>query len=205
MGRVEDVKDHPIIFSGPMVRALLAGQKSMTRRLAWKEGPPKTIKGRAMTGFRRASPWQHVKPNDRLWVRETFACDIEEIPPLDYHDIMKVRDIIYYAATNGTWPGRWRSPIHMPRTVSRLTLIVTAAKIEPLQEISEGDAEAEGVNAINMLDVKRQAAWSARDDFAQLWNKLHGPDAWAANPEVVAITFAVHKTNIDAMPKSEAA
>ena len=80
--------------------------------------------------------------------------------------------------------------MHMPRMDSRLTLIVTATKIERVQEISNEDAEAEGVKC--------------GEHFKILWCDLYGYDSWDANPEVVALTFIIHKTNIDKMPKLEA-
>lgn len=225
------MKDHPIIFSGPMVRALLSGSKTMTRRLAWKSetdtkkmaflcdgerGDRRRIArnvGVQMAGayYLCATPWQKVKPGDRLWVRESlekgksgfnwqYAADTT--PIMVNRSDPRTAGMIAWAHHQE----RDSTPsMFMPRWASRLTLIVTATKIERLQDISEDDAHAEGVNAISMIDVKRQAAWSARGDFAQLWEKLHGTGSWASNPEVVAIAFIVHKTNIDTMPKTEAA
>jgi hypothetical protein len=100
---------------------------------------------------------------------------------------------------------KWRSPIHQPRAYSRLTLIVSATTIEPLQEITEEDASAEGVTRATEENVRK---WgydqTARMAFADLWDSLHGATAWSANPEVVALSLAVHQTNIDALPKKAA-
>jgi hypothetical protein len=100
-----------------------------------------------------------------------------------------------------------RTAIHMPRWASRLTLIVTETKVEPVRELSEQDGEREG-----LVWVPSQKIWgvelkegyapyglSAQECFMNLWCDLHGPQAWADNPEVVALTFAVHKRNIDSM------
>lgn len=217
--------DFPIIFSPQMVRALLEGRKTMTRRLAWKEGKPKTIKGRAMTGFRRASPWQRVKPGDRLWVRENYRLNAwgedgelwfkypanDQVLWVDPTDGDIAQDWIEHACDeldrrgvqlneNGNYPSTaplaTRPSIHMPRWGSRITLIVSGFKIEPLHNISEADAEAEGVYTgkdgdLGPLDI------SARALFSDLWRTINGADSWGQNPEVVAISFKVEKRNID--------
>jgi hypothetical protein len=153
--------ERPIIFSGPMVRALLADRKTMTRRLA-------------------TSPLRKCEPGDRLWVRESYS---ESHPgPV-------------YKADNPNSDGwGWRPSIHMPRSASRITLEVTAVKIERLQEITPADAEAEGVfqhvaeYSIDKIFRDDRAA-TARLYFLDLWEKLHGLGSWDANPEVVAISF----------------
>lgn len=205
------MRDRPIIFSAPMVRALLAGTKTQTRRLAW-------VKGRSMA-MRRASPWQRVQPGARLWVRENWqfapqrycSCPqgAEPAPCDDWQDgtgCQSNRGGVVYAADD-VKAARWRPSIHMPRWASRITLHVEAVRVQRLQDISEEDARAEGVTpaiepptaAALMTAVGRGAVFMPhRSAFANLWNSLHGPDAWAANPEVVALTFRVTKGNIDA-------
>ncbi len=104
--------------------------------------------------------------------------------------------------------GPWRSPLFMPRWASRLTLTVTEVMVERLQEISEADAVAEGAPFDDGLPFPVEKApagsnyiedgWDcARDWYADLWESLHGPDAWAANPWVCAITFTAESRNID--------
>jgi hypothetical protein len=150
--------------------------------------------------------------DDRLWVRETVACGAcalgkpslwspsfwrrEQGTPENPNGIWYAADQLAPAAPI-TERGRWVPAIHMPRWCSRLTLVVADVKVERLQDISEADAKAEGVDAISMADVRRQAAWSARGDFAQLWNNINGPNAWDENPYVVAVSFDVTKANID--------
>ena len=99
---------------------------------------------------------------------------------------------------------RYRSPIYMPRWASRLTLVVTATKIERVQEITEEDAKAEGVEA------RRSGQWgdgepthAYRTGFVYVWRDLHGPDSWIANPQVVALTFTVQHHNIDARKRAD--
>ena len=85
----------------------------------------------------------------------------------------------------------------MPRWASRLTLTVTEVRVKRLQEISETDAQTEGVESVTVEDTPRPAAWSLRQDYSRLWDSLHGHDAWEANPWVVAVSFDVRKGNID--------
>lgn len=177
--------ERPILFSAPMVRAILEGRKSQTRRLA----------------NRRAAI---VHPGDRLWVRESWraAEAHDRLPP---RDIERESAVVYYEADQlkSAWElGKLRPGIHMPRWASRLTLEVEAVRIEPLQAISEADAIAEGVHLIaawntegpNFYMIKTSAIGSinqptARETFSLFWQHLNGEESWAANPEVVVITF----------------
>lgn len=201
------MSDYPIIFSAPMVRALLDGRKSMTRRLAWRERLhlDGAFKGRAKE--RVPSPWQKAKPGDRLWVRESW-CRFEACSP-DGNGAQT-----YYRASQDNLPEaervmerngvKWRPSIHMPRWASRLTLVVTATKVERLQDISEEDAEAEGMREPSLREIGgplAQASWCQRQVFGKLWVHLHGLESWQQNPEVVALSFEVHKANIDQMAK----
>jgi hypothetical protein len=182
------MKDHPIIFSAPMVLALLAGRKTQTRRLAWRTRIERE-EGR-ISGLQIPSAWQRVKPGDRLWVREAHKrSDTRADYKADWH----ATDLHRFT---------WQPSIHMPRWASRLTLTVTEVRVQRLQEISEADAMAEGAPCCTtdgegafFEDAKRGTHVCG---FAGLWNSLHGPDAWAANPEVVALTFTVEQRNIDA-------
>ena len=108
--------DRPIIFSPTMVRALLAGRKTQTRRLA-------------------TSPLARCVPGDRLWVREGYA---QHAAGFDYR--------ADFAGFSQPAAGPWRPSIHMPRWASRLTLHVEAVRVERLQDIREADAVAEGMN-----------------------------------------------------------
>ena len=181
----------------------------MTRRLAWRVPKPVDPSGEITTDMvSDPSPWQRVRPGDRLWVRESAY----------YRP-----DATVYAADdrpgecmNG-W-GRKRPSIHMYRWASRLTLVVTAARIERLQEIGEADAKAEGARHFDDIKIVshgpygKPCRWSMENPpstdhclstprfaFANYWNKLHGLGSWAADPECVVLTFAVHNRNIDAM------
>ena len=190
----------PIIFSALMVRALLDGRKTQTRRIVkWLDG--------------NLEPKAGYSVGDRLWVRETWAHDAQALETcrVVFEDAYPggITYGPYYRATE-TAPDtlRWRSPIHMPRWASRLTLTVTAVKVERLQDLSEDDARAEGIAFSIDRDpigpckwasaIDKTKGWSsARAAYNELWNYLHGPEAWAQNPWVTAISFTVEKKNID--------
>ena len=190
--------DRPIIFSAAMTRALLAGPKTQTRRLT-------------------TSPLARCMAGERLWVREAFALDDDGrdewlVYRSDGAALPSLPD------NRRVSPSRWRPSIHMPRWASRLTLHVEAVRVERLQDISEADATAEGVEPdkdgagtfMGRRDVvggrSLVTPWlTAKEAFADLWNSLHGPTGWDANPDVVALTFRVERANIDAAAAAGAA
>jgi len=205
--------DHPIIFSAPMILALLAGRKTMTRRIRW------TGKKAADDQGFRESPWARVKPDARLWVREGLALGAtsnawkyradDTLISMTWPD-HRVAQMVAWAhhQERETIPS-----IYMPRWASRLTLVVTATKIERLQDISAIDAIAEGLVRVPLEDrLDVQYRWqpypcsSSYPDpieaFAMLWTAVHDAEAWRSNPEIVALSFEVHKQNIDSMKEA---
>lgn len=193
--------DRPIMFSAQMIHALREFRKTQTRRLAWRVAPAAQRFDDPGAGMTPGTPslWQRVQPGDRLWVRETYAPN-------------------YFTggqpAYRADWsPGlcdvvlapRWTPSIHMPRRASRLTLVVKDVRRQRLQDITDADAMAEGIyhDPVKHPSLPWRAAPNAvpwtrpRDAFAWLWNQLHGPKAWTANPEVIALTVAVLPFNID--------
>lgn len=241
--------DRPIIFSAPMVRALLEGRKTQTRRVLKL---PKWAREIDDVDCRRvdmidrstgcvATWYPPYAPGDRLYVREAFVTGFD----IDDEMGRPVGDKkVWYRATDAglRWydPDTestldnppWKPSIHMPRWASRLTLTVTDVRVQRLQDISEEDAVAEGCVAYKFPgpwwqgykdfgdgDLIHQQAlgdsppdWmieprrmkdsthlnrSAVDAFRGLWKSLHGPDAWDANPWVVALTFTAQHGNID--------
>ncbi len=196
--------DHPIMFSGSTVRALLGGHKTQTRRLARRKNG-------------RPSPWQRAKPGDRLWVRESVIQ--RPLPNLLTGESTNAivaayaaddADVVESAGFNvAPWwkGGRGLPGIHMPRWASRLTLVLTGVKTERLRGISEEDALAEGIQHretqphffIPADDGTEYAAGTAAAAFACLWEALHGAGSWYADPEVVALTFTVYRANFQTM------
>ena len=220
--------DKPIIFSAPMVRALLDGRKTQTRRVL-KPLPRRTIFFDPQKAGADQFQEPHYATGDRLWVREAFTtCEKHKFMIAyradgecgawcwdgDGKPIFIHHGHVLEASPRGQWGfarygGRWRSPIHMPRWASRLTLTVTDARVQRLQEISEADAAAEGCEATgwrptygNPDNAGFEESIPAKDAFADLWNSLHGPGAWEANPWVAAYTFTVQRGNIDAIKET---
>ncbi len=245
--------DRPIIFSAPMVRALLDGRKSQTRRLlklagrrpdyigpkgctgdpacwGWDNGDGGYILADRDPSDKFAASWRDFAasyaPGDRLWVRETWRpqMDADLWACVEYRaDGARIKPRIEDEAAGGIFwercnavdtdwrqigiepqPALWRSPANMPRWASRLTLIVTDVRIQRVQDISEADAQAEGLVAAyeGWASDRDGRHWgpTARDSFRILWSDIHGDDAWDANPWVAALTFTVHRCNIDQMP-----
>ena len=203
--------DRPIIFSAPMVRALLDGRKTQTRRVLPLAHPkfshqnvldPDMLVDKQYVWF-----WDGVHdcvgaswplpyaPGDRLWVRENCATWG------DHEAIYRADDAVEYglAVSDGKFGAKWkaRPSIHMPRWASRLTLTVTEVRVQRLQDISEADAVAEGALQSWTGSDPESDTRTALNEFEALWNSLHGPGAWDANPWVVALTFTVQRGNID--------
>ena len=172
------MKERPILFSAPMVRAILDGSKTQTRRVAKEfNGMPN------LDGILRRYPHQngcpHGTPGDRLWVRETWAHERDGTGCPDDTGIL-------YRATDPGWDDeetglRWRPSIHMPRWASRILLEITDVRAQRLQEIGDEDARAEGYTP---QSPDFPVGW-----FQGLWDTIHGSGAWHANPWVWAITF----------------
>jgi hypothetical protein len=163
------VKERPILFDGAMVRALIAGVKTQTRRVVrWPSwtgfedpGPKFTVGTDPAVDVRpvvkfddgRAAGYLSLPygaPRDRLWVRETWGAVSERDDgraEIDARMQMPWASVAYRAdeAWTKNAPATWRPSIHMPRWASRLTLEVTEVRVQRLQDISEEDALAEGV------------------------------------------------------------
>lgn len=226
-----------------MVRALLDGRKTQTRRVV-KPQPVKNGYHEEKHFFRRierfpADTWLlptkkdrfllapdwHTRcpygaPGDRLWVRETWMPD----PPIDgswsgdisWQDERRIDGVpAHYRKPEhcvfaASWDGpqlRWRPGIHMPRWASRLTLEVTEVRVERVQDISEEDAIAEGVEQADTGPLRwvryrnymheREAQGiatsfaSPRESFFSIWESINGAESWAANPWVWVVRFKV--------------
>ncbi|MGH0280789.1 hypothetical protein CN082_04795 [Sinorhizobium meliloti] len=206
--------DRPILFSGPMVRALLDGRKTQTRRML-KPQPDDILEGQIPRQLRTAI-------GDRLWVKETWRAhgwhsDCVEIAYAaqrglvgwsEQHAQIRYpdgdRNAFKYYAPKG--PDFWRPSLFMPRWASRLTLIVTDVRVEQLQDIREEDAIAEGADQYSSSTKLSRAFnpdWKGiyREGYAELWNAINGAGSWEANPWVAAYTFTVIKQNIDQIEK----
>lgn len=257
--------DHPMLFSGSMVRAFFAGRKTKTRRLltandlrvytggldyggryvkpdadtfaaalnnprdfrfiehllAWTTDPTPLQLGAVMaqwTGKLR------IMPKDRIWVRESVTrfdkgtCD-DHAWYRAGHNFHGLSADHHYRSLgideHAQWPAGREGPgngaaynvpsIHMPKSMSRITLIVDGIKIERLRDISEDDAIAEGAPQYSSsikLSRPFNPQWKGlyRQGFAELWNEINGAGAWEANPWVIAYSVTPILKNIDEVP-----
>lgn len=216
-------RELPIIFSGPMVLAILEGLKTQTRRIIKPQPQPVTAQsghlaapglwckgdvcwplgdGRSIVSNKPGphpewvARWVKIAAGDRLWVREIFSGPhrYAGIRPGLWED-----GAIWYWADGDPTDGDWTKPkpgIHMPRWASRLLLHVKQVRVEPLQSISTQDVRAEGIT-VRQIDLHGMDAFDRqryhRALFRNLWESIHGAGAWEKNPWVLAITFEVEK------------
>lgn len=180
----------PMIYSGPMVRALMEGSKSQTRRLL------KPAQSDAINrGFAKESIRLRYAPGDQIWVKELWRTwsDFDHLAPSDLPSMPKIHYMADQNIPRGM--GRVRSPMHMPRWASRITLTVTDVRVHRVQSITEADAMAEGVEPI--LEPPDGGSAPHVAGYRALWDAIHGPGAWARNDWVVALTFDVRMGNVD--------
>lgn len=184
----------PILFSAPMVKAILAGTKTQTRRVIKPLSGEPTREGDIFVSWpsdafiREGATFRtRFSPGDTLWVREAWRT----IGNAPLSECVDHRDIMFRASVSATEAGMftWKPSIHMPRWASRITLRVTAVKVERLQDISETDAEAEGCEEGYCVVDGIAEGWSAKSDFQRLWTSINGAASWEANPYVAAISF----------------
>lgn len=193
----------PIIFSGAMVRAILSGQKTQTRRVVNpKPSMSHLLAPRMHTlregpmGVPRSCPYG--KPGDRLWVREMFLIDNPEYvatyksEPWRGTPNPSDAEVYYFASEKdpSIFP-RWKPSIHMPRWASRITLEVTDVRVERLQDITEDDAKAEGCSLV-IIDGFVECG-TRKTTFRKLWDSINAKRGfgWDANPWVWCISFKI--------------
>jgi len=194
------MKQRPILFSGPMVRALLDGSKTQTRRVCKPaikhslsyvipvqdpaypgQRPPHITPGwfgDEEGDIQFYSPYG--QPGDQLWVRETWARTVVGAG---------TAMVVYREGDNRTdYGGPWKPGIHMFQRDSRITLEITGVRVERLHDITRGDAMAEGCPFPNMADGDDPRKW-----YSDLWNSINGTDSWDLNPWVWVIEFKAVK------------
>ncbi|HDX2327083.1 TPA: hypothetical protein RVE04_002171 [Escherichia coli] len=189
------MKERGMIFNGEMVRAILDGRKTQTRRpIKWKQTRFTEI-GEREDGSKwpwsedaeHACDFWHPCPfgavGDRIWVRETWAeagasapdlklyrANYPEHVPSIYENVPPAEEI------------RWTPSIHMPRWASRILLEITGVRVERLRSMSQDDARAEGV-------IAASGPMEAGLAFRELWDSIYGEESWKANPWVWVIEF----------------
>ena len=190
------MKERPILFNGEMVRAILSGRKTQTRRIMKDQPeviPPEDECGvpgywipcHAGKTMVRNDMMKIACPlgmrGDQLWVRETWA---------RYNIDQDSHDMAYRATKPDDWPegGRWRPSIHMPRWASRINLLITGVRVERLNDISQEDAKSEGC-CDGLGGVIPDLAVSPADHCPTWWESIDCIKSWAANPWVWVIEF----------------
>ncbi|HBO8028200.1 hypothetical protein VQ060_00140 [Pseudomonas sp. KBN06P05117] len=222
------MKERPILFTGPMVRAILEGRKTVTRRVMkyqphedasvtvgnynitvvdrhGEQQPGPEAFGAWWSDGERGCICPHGQPGDRLWVREAWAADaqVDAIAPRD----LSQGEPIWYPADFSVRQtgcsmiskGRGRPSIHMPRWASRILLEITAVRVERLHDITEDQAEEEGVERpenitnVDVWDGAERELFNAmnqpRARFRRLWSDINGSESWDANPWVWVVEF----------------
>ncbi|EBW5579090.1 hypothetical protein KWA75_004223 [Salmonella enterica] len=195
------MNERGMIFNGEMVRAILDGRKTQTRRpIKWKQTRFTEIGEREdgsnwpwSEDTEKACDYWHPCPfgavGDRIWVRETFGWQIRRDPVGGTGEFRVYRattpDAVRYQTASGeAAPMKWVPSIHMPRRASRILLEITDVRVERLNNISECDAKAEGgPTECTLIGDKYFPG------FRSLWKSIYGEESWAANPWVWAITF----------------
>jgi len=201
------MKERPILFNADMVRAVLDGRKTQTRRVmkvqphAGVRNSP-FVKSGIEDGHGKELVYPFGEVGDRLWVRETFRV---------HSRATDVATLVYKASEQQSWTqqthrvpiekcnkpavvDKWTPSIHMPRWASRITLEITGVRVERLWDITEDDAKAEGCTfeALRFKPGTREVeemGHTAVYQFGGLWQSIYGADSWQANPWVWAIEF----------------
>ncbi|WP_338794395.1 hypothetical protein [Pseudomonas sp. AE27] len=199
---MSQAKERPILFSGHMVRAILNGQKTVTRREikpsmrsadtsfelhqqedeSWR--PMHTFDESCMDAKGTEHPivCPYGQPGDRLWVREAWAqINVAQAPSESW--------VVYRECDNRTdYGGPWKPSIHMRRRDSRILLEVTDVRVELLRDISEEQAEAEGVGFLRHAPDADETLTAAQL-FECLWSSINGDESWNGNPWVWVVEF----------------
>lgn len=195
------MKERPILFSAPMVRAILDGSKTQTRRVVKPQPSPSSdtafVGADGIWRFSHPTlrgPVSHEaddvrcpygQPGDRLWVRETFSA---------MGDKTQHAHPIFYRADRPDDTGSWTPSIHMPRWASRILLEITGVRVDKLADLSKDDAMAEGIviqpdGGFGLADSTHYNFSDSTDSFCSLWESINGAGSWFANPWVWVIEF----------------
>ncbi|MDY3693196.1 MAG: ASCH domain-containing protein [Proteus mirabilis] len=194
------MRERGIIFNAEMVRAILDGRKTQTRRVMkvqpvlngdrWEVYSASVEKGNKSIPV---TPWGSIENNcpfgkagDRLWVRETFKTGVCAESTIAYKATHKPSDL-----EEGWYEEiKWTPSIHMPRWASRITLEITDVRVERLQSISEADAKAEGFDN-SQSDATNSIGWFEKPirAFRRIWENIYGDDGWNNNHWVWVIEF----------------
>ncbi|EEW4360276.1 hypothetical protein OM190_15985 [Escherichia albertii] len=184
-----EVKERGMIFNDEMVRAILGGNKTQTRRIVEEK-----FYGRAVAAELLAKHCPYGQPGDRIWVRETYRV---------HGKATDVATLVYRASVRNSWTEqthrvpvevcnkpvseKWTPSIHMPRWASRILLEITDVRVERLHDMSEADAKAEGASPATYKITPPEAVY--RVGFGDIWRSIYGQENWLSNPWVWVIEF----------------
>ncbi len=184
-----EVKERGMIFNDEMVRAILGGNKTQTRRIVEEK-----FYGRAVAAELLAKHCPYGQPGDRIWVRETYRV---------HGKATDVATLVYRASVRNSWTEqthrvpvevcnkpvseKWTPSIHMPRWASRILLEITDVRVERLHDMSEADAKAERATPATYKITPPEAVY--RVGFGDIWRSIYGQDNWLSNPLVWVIEF----------------
>lgn len=200
------MREMPILFSGEMVRAILSGRKTQTRRVIKPQ--PEIHQEYGIISDYETFEWEwrgkikedigcpadmikhcpYGQPGDLLWVRETWGFSAKlPASTKDEWAWLAYPELRGYRADNHVDGYCWRPSIFMPRWASRITLKITNVRVERLQLISDKDAIAEGVSLSYSTGIAKEAKWH----FERLWDTINAKRgySWASNPWVWVIEF----------------
>ena len=200
--RGDIVKERPILFNGEMVRAILDGRKTQTRRVL-KEQPEGDLLGFLVGNC----PFGEV--GSKLWVRETFWHRKEDGISTYADGSMRThpsaiigskyvdeQDVSNWPSIASSFGYKTVPSIHMPRWASRITLEITGMRVERLNDISAEDAKAEGLEDRDWmgpseitLPCGKTVHGQSVECFKALWESINGPGSWALNPWVWVVEF----------------
>ncbi len=202
------MKERPVIFNGEMVRAILDGRKTQTRRIVSRSADIESIS--THLDWVHSGAYGTHRPSDKEYANKAESLKTSGLHafrdangklfglhcPFGYTgDRMWVREtfgdcgnrLVYRADTEdgaSSQVKRWVPSIHMPREACRILLEITAVRVERLNDISDGDAISEGCITADM-----KSGDCVADAFARLWASIYGVDSWNANPWVWVIEF----------------
>ena len=218
--------DFDILFQPFLAQAIWDGRKTMTRRIAWNQVKDGSLKSRDVIRYsldtdvvvyhRRSTRWQKPQPGDRLWVREAhwrWGRWRHKSVGYKFEPIAATMGNVSFGETAPGNVGQYGDPepawhhrpgIFLPKDLSRMTLVVTETKVEPLHAITRADVLAEG---LPLKAIKAWEQWLHPNDapgqaFGMLWDQIHGKGEWNTNPEVVALSFRVERQNIIQMARA---
>jgi len=184
-------KERPILFSGAMVRAILDGRKTQTRRVMSERHRYHFIEA---SGDLALCPYG--QPGDRLWVREAIRLVPDQEPDDGTGRVLSVYNADGALTMADAWPWKrsYLPPMHCPRGLSRIDLEVTGARVERLNDCSDADAVAEGIAPeldgwTDYSNPSCQMCQNPVDSYRTLWDSINGAGAWEANPWVWVVEF----------------